>query len=200
MKANTQEEVIKTLNPLLRGFANYYRGVVSKATFSYVENRVWRYLWRWATRRHPNKSKRWIFSHYFSRYKGRIGTFMCKGKGRGRDEQLYVLCDVSKIPIVRHVKVKGTASPDDSTLREYWYNRNVKEGRNKWAKGSSNEQIAKFQNWKCPICGDYLFNGEEIETHHIKPVAEGGLDDPRNRIHLHKTCHAQEHRKPSLKA
>ena len=59
MKASTQEQVINKLNPLLRGFANYYRGVVSKETFSYIKNRVWQYLWHWATRRHPNHGKKW---------------------------------------------------------------------------------------------------------------------------------------------
>ena len=53
MKTRTQEEVIKTLNPLLRGFANYYRGAVSKETFSYIKNRVWHYLYSYAQRRHP---------------------------------------------------------------------------------------------------------------------------------------------------
>jgi RNA-directed DNA polymerase len=52
-----QEVVIRRLNPILRGFANYYKGVVSKETFSYISHRVWQYLWRWAKRRHPNKNK-----------------------------------------------------------------------------------------------------------------------------------------------
>jgi RNA-directed DNA polymerase len=69
MKANTQEEVINKLNPLLRGFANYYRGAVSKETFSYIRHRMWQYLWRWALRRHPNKSKKWVKNRYFRRYK-----------------------------------------------------------------------------------------------------------------------------------
>ena len=42
MKASTQEQVISKLNPLLRGFANYSRGVISKETFSY--QRIWQYL------------------------------------------------------------------------------------------------------------------------------------------------------------
>ncbi|NET17549.1 MAG: hypothetical protein F6K08_34375 [Okeania sp. SIO1H6] len=46
MKTRTQGEIIKTLNPLLRGFANYYRGVVSSETFSYIAHRVWQYLYR----------------------------------------------------------------------------------------------------------------------------------------------------------
>jgi RNA-directed DNA polymerase len=58
MKARTQEDVITKLNPLLRGFANYYRCVVSKETFSYIHHRVVMSLYRWAKRRHPNKSKK----------------------------------------------------------------------------------------------------------------------------------------------
>ena len=65
MKTATNEEVIRKLNPLLRGFANYYRGGVSKETFSYIRNRVKLYLWRWAKRRHPNKSKTWVQKRLF---------------------------------------------------------------------------------------------------------------------------------------
>jgi len=122
MKANTQEEVIKKLNPLLRGFANYYRGQVSKETFSYINHRVWQYLWRWATRRHPNKGKRWVKDRYFQWHRGNKWTFMCQGTGRKGKAKTYILYDISKTPIVRHIKVKGQASPDDPALREYWHN------------------------------------------------------------------------------
>jgi len=137
MKACTQEEVIKVLNPLLQGFANYYRGQVSKETFSYISYRVWRYLWRWCCRRHPLKSKKWIANKYFGSYKGIRWTFLCKGTGRGGKEKFYVLYDISSTPIVRHVKVKGTASPDDPSLRDYWHKRSLKIGKHKWAKGST---------------------------------------------------------------
>ncbi|NET25635.1 group II intron reverse transcriptase/maturase [Okeania sp. SIO1I7] len=199
MKARTQQEVIKTLNPLLRGFANYYRGVVSKETFSYIESRMWKYLWSWATRRHPNKGKRWVKDKYFQRFKGKDWTFMCKRTGRKGKEETHILYDISSTPIVRHVKVKGDSSPDDPLLQEYWEKRSTKAGKNYWAKGSKYEQIAKFQNWKCPVCGSHLFNGEQIETHHIVPVAEGGSDDPENLMHLHKACHKQVHSKSKLK-
>jgi RNA-directed DNA polymerase len=199
MKASTQEEVVNKLNPLLRGFANYYRGVVSRGTFNYINHRVWQYLWRWALRRHPNKSKKWVKNRYFKRYKGIDWTFMCQGTGRKGKDKTYSLYDISKTPIVRHVKVKGLASPDDPTLREYWHNRSIKNGKNHWAKGSKYEQLAKFQNWKRPVCGDNLFNGEEIETHHIVPVAEGGLDDLENLMHLNRACHKQAHSKSKFK-
>jgi len=192
MKGAKQEEVIKVLNPLLRGFANYYRGVVSKETFSYIENRVWHYLYKWALRRHPNKSKTWVSNRYFKRIRGR-NRFACMRPGRGGKEKFFMLYDISSTPIIRHVKVKGTASPDDLSLRDYWQKRNLKIGKQKWAKGSKYEQVAKMQEHKCPVCGDSLYNGEEIETHHIVPVKDGGSDDTENLIHLHKACHKQVH-------
>lgn len=202
MKTNTQEEVIRILNPLLRGFANYYRGVVSKKTFNYINHRVWQYLWRWALRRHPNKGKNWVKNRYFKQVNGRDWTFACEGivMRKGEEPKLLSLYNIDNTPIIRHIKVKGQASPDDPSLKEYWQKRQEKEGKKYWAKGSKYEQIAKEQNWKCPICNDSLFNGEEIETHHIVPVKEGGSDDKENLIHLHKACHKQVHSKPKLKA
>ena len=198
MKASTQKAVIDKLNPLLRGFANYYSGQVSKETFSYINHRVFKYLWRWAKRRHPNKGKNWIKKRYFKRHKGVEWTFMCEGTGRKEREKLYILYDISSTPIIRHVKVKGNFSPDDPTLRNYWQKRTTDYGKKNWAKDSKYEAIAKHQNWKCPICGDSLFNEEPIETHHIVPVAKGGSYDKENLMHLHAACHKQVHSKTKL--
>ena len=63
------EAVIRQLNPLLRGWAMYYRHVVSKQTFQKVDYHLWRALWHWAKRRHPTKPKRWIYHRYFERGK-----------------------------------------------------------------------------------------------------------------------------------
>ncbi len=189
----TQPNLIQKLKPILLGFANYYRGVVSKKTFSYINHRVTMYLWRWAKRRHPNKGKRWVKNRYFHRIEENEWTFACQGTdSRGRNK-FSSLCNVSKIPIIRHVKVTGNYSPDDPELKKYWETRNNKQGKQYWAKGSKYEQVAKNQSFKCPICGGYLFNGEEIETHHIIPVAKGGRNDEENLMHLHALCHKQVH-------
>src|SRR4051794_2080152 len=49
--------VIRRLNPIIRGWAGYYRGVVSKEVFSAVDHYLWGRLYRWALRAHPNKSR-----------------------------------------------------------------------------------------------------------------------------------------------
>jgi len=189
-----QEVLIKKLNPILRGFANYYKGVVSKETFGYISYRLWQYLWRWAKRRHPNKNKRWVRKRYFKTIKGNNWVFACTTSDRrGKDKEL-ALYSIASTPIERHIKVKGDASPDDPSLKEYWDKRHQKLGKTRFNKGSKLYTIADNQDWKCPECGEPLFNGEEIETHHIVPVAEGGTDDVENLRHLHKACHKQVHK------
>ena len=195
-----QEVLIKKLNPILRGWANYYQGVVSKQAFSYIAHRVWQYLWKWCKRRHPKKGKRWVANKYFRTIKGVKWQFSCEIKGRRDKKELLTLYDIAKQPIVRHIKVKGTASPFDAELATYWSERSQKLGKSKWAKGSKYYFIAENQQWKCPNCGNDLLNGENIETHHIVLVKNGGSNDPENLIHLHSTCHKQEHSKSKLKA
>jgi RNA-directed DNA polymerase len=63
LKAHQQAKagnLILHLNPILRGWANYHRHVVSKRVFSKVDNAIDLALWRWAKRRHPRKSVAWI--------------------------------------------------------------------------------------------------------------------------------------------
>lgn len=196
----SQANLITKLNPKLRGFANYYRGVVSSDTFSYITYRIWKYLWRWAKRRHPMKSITWVKNRYFPRHKNREWTFMCWDKDSRGNEKEFILFDVSTTPIRRHIKVKGSNSPDDPNLTEYWNKRTTKQGKQFWAKGSKYEQIAKEQNYRCPMCNQFLFNGEEIETHHLVPVKEGGSNNRDNLTHLHKACHKQVHGKQVIKA
>lgn len=116
MRANTQEEVIKILNTLLMGFANYYRGVVSKKNFSYIGHRVWAYLYKWGLRRHPNKSKKWVKNRYFGSFRGNNWTFMCKGTDRIGKEKLQILYEISSTAIVRHIKVRVNSSADDPSI------------------------------------------------------------------------------------
>jgi RNA-directed DNA polymerase len=193
-KAVSPEAVIRHLNPLIRGWAMYYRHVVSKQTFQDVDNHLWRTLWQWAKRRHPRKSSRWIYRRYFER--GTYGaTFYAESQDRrGRRVRLR-LERMAPIPIVRHVKVKGTASPDDPALQMYWRTRHIKSGRRRLAKGSKLYQLAESQRWQCPGCGQALFDGQEVHLHHLTPVQAGGSDAVENLQWLHKTCHHQQHQR-----
>ena len=47
--------LIHRLNPVIRGWASFYRHVVSKQVFSDIDQAIWRMTWNWARRRHPKK-------------------------------------------------------------------------------------------------------------------------------------------------
>ena len=48
----------------------------AKKSFSTIDHRIWKMLWRWAKRRHPNKGKQWIVNKYRKTHKGRKWTYM----------------------------------------------------------------------------------------------------------------------------
>src|SRR5262249_48651470 len=61
-----QQRLLGQLNPLIRGWANYYRHGAAKRTFDRLDAFVFWQLWRWAKRRHPDKSAGWKQRKYFS--------------------------------------------------------------------------------------------------------------------------------------
>jgi len=62
----SQEALLRQLNPLLRGWANYYRNAASQRTFDKLDYYVCHRLWRWIKRRHPNASTAWKRRKYFT--------------------------------------------------------------------------------------------------------------------------------------
>ncbi len=65
-KAVTAGKLIGKLNPIIRGWANYHRHVVSKETFSKVDNEIYHTIRRWIRRKHPRKFDKWIAKKYFT--------------------------------------------------------------------------------------------------------------------------------------
>ncbi|HBO9383672.1 TPA: group II intron reverse transcriptase/maturase, partial [Pseudomonas aeruginosa] len=59
-KTVRQEDLIRQLNPILRGWAFYHQPVVAKKAYSRMDYMIFLALWRWAKRRHPKKTLQWI--------------------------------------------------------------------------------------------------------------------------------------------
>ena len=64
-KSSPQAVLIKELNPIIRGWSNYYSTVCSKETYSDCDHIVYQQLKRWGERRHPQKSKSWVANKYW---------------------------------------------------------------------------------------------------------------------------------------
>ena len=50
-----------------------------------------------------------------------------------------------------------------------------------------------MQDGVCLVCGESLFNDEELQVHHRKPIKEGGDDSYSNLQLVHLYCHQQIH-------
>lgn len=196
LKANPShkpEAIIAYLNPILRGWGNYYRHGVSKKVFGYIDHCVWKALFQWALKRHPNKGKKWVADKYFKIINGVKWNFATTVQDRQGKNKTFTLFKLAGIPISRHVKVQDKASPDDPQLASYWHKRQTQYGKTYWDKGSKLYNVAMNQDWSCPVCGEHLFNGEQLHTHHIVPVKDGGSDKQENLVHLHSQCHQNLH-------
>lgn len=117
--------LIYLLNPIIRGWTNYYRHDCSKSTFNYVDNCIFLAIWRWAIRRHPNKGVRWIKDKYFRANKLRNWIFHDKVNKYGKST-LVTLMKAAKVRIWRHIKIRSAATPYDPEYREYFAERVLK--------------------------------------------------------------------------
>jgi RNA-directed DNA polymerase len=68
LRGSNASEVIITLSPVIRGWAAYYRTVVSSHVFDGLDHYMWRLLYRWAGRSHWNKPRRRIVKRYFGKF------------------------------------------------------------------------------------------------------------------------------------
>ena len=179
-KAAPQHALIAKLAPVIRGWCNYYRTACSKETFSKLNHLLFYKLTRWGYRRHSNKSKNWSNNKYWHT----IGMNNWRFASKSGDEFNYVLPTHSETKIVRHIKVKGDASPFDGNTT-YWASR---MGRHPEIKASV-ARLLKKQKGKCNHCYLTFKPGDKIETDHIVPRQAGGNKLKDNLQLLHKHCH-----------
>lgn len=119
-----QENLIRVLNPIIRGWTNYHRHVVAHKTFSMVRKEIWRCLWRWAKRRHPQKSAQWVTSTYWHSLKHQWDFAADTGKRNEEGKVVWAkLVDPQAVKIRRHCKIRSDANPFDPQWRRYFEER-----------------------------------------------------------------------------
>jgi RNA-directed DNA polymerase len=167
LKGTNANAVIRRLNPIIRGWANHFRVGVSSEVFSDLDYWINYRARRWAKFSHSTKPKKWWQRKYWGRFHPRRNDrWMFGDKNSGS-----CLLKLSWFPVERHVLVKGAASPDDPELKEYWRKRAQRKASNLKPR---RRRLAEAQKGKCVQCGATLFNGEELQEHHIISRSEGG--------------------------
>jgi RNA-directed DNA polymerase len=192
-KMAKQESLIGMLNPKIRGWANYHKGVVAKEIFTKVDHEVWKTLWHWAKRRHPHKRPQWVKERYFKTERNRTWVFAANTKSKEGEPQIVKLVRTIDTKIERHVKIKGEANPFDSEQETYFESRLDRKMRK-----SLTGQIKKWRLWwkqdgKCPNCNQKMTEETGWHVHHILPKSEGGKDNISNLALVHPNCHRQIH-------
>lgn len=200
LRGANADAMIRRLNPIIRGWAAYYRGVVSKEVFASLDHYLWGHLYRWALRAHPRKSKHWVVTRYFDVFnQSRQDRWVFGDRDSGRYLRRFVWTK-----IVRHSVVMGTASPDDPNLVRYWAGRRRK--MTDWFGGQTATALRR-QHGRCPVCDTFLLHadhGPESPTDYeswirtitkalrrnalVRHVGQDGQHDQTPRL-LHTHCH-----------
>ncbi|MBC8228811.1 HNH endonuclease [bacterium] len=189
-------QLLMVLNPKLNGFANYYRFVVSQATYQKISNTIWQQIYKWLRQSHPKKSAQWVMRRYSKEY------------GRTQKSKTFEMNRVKLylpkfMPIVRFKKIKsGIRIYDNSEkARAYWEKRAYTNSLS----SIYSIQVAKLfkrQHGRCPICRKEITSVQvrqnAIHTHHLNPKSRSADHRLTNLRLIHDDCHIQLHRILSL--
>jgi len=175
-RGNSQAALVSTINPVIRGWANYHRTCSAKRTFSRIDYQVYQKLARWASFRHRNKTPGWQYQRYWRQVNGTI-VF---------SDGTSSLVSYAKTSVSRHTKVKGDKSPFDDDW-PYW---SARLGRDP-TKPTRVVNLLKRQNGRCANCGLRLMTQDITEVHHQD--RDRSNNRYSNLMLLHGHCHDLVH-------
>jgi RNA-directed DNA polymerase len=151
LRGTNAQAVIKRLNPIIRGWAAYYRTQVSSDAFNQLDHYLWRLTYKWARYSHQNKPKTWVVARYWGKFnKSRQDRWVFGDRNSGA-----YLHKFSWTRILRHRLVRPGASPDDPALGGYWTWRRRKGVPLPINK--TTQELTDSQAGRCTICGGFLF-------------------------------------------
>jgi RNA-directed DNA polymerase len=187
-KSATQEVLIRKLNPVIRGWVNNQRFVVSSAIFGRVDYEIYKCLWQWAKRRHKEKSRKWIAGKYFHHIGNRHWTFSSPLKaGETTGELRFVKLEyATDTKIIRFKKIVAEANPFDEQWTSYFEER---DGEKMLHNTKGREKLLsmwKKQNHRCPVCGELITSETGFKVH-----TSTGENNKKTMVHAE--CHKKLH-------
>lgn len=173
--------IIRKLNPIIRGWVNYYRiSFESTKVFRKLSGYILMLFWKWTKRNHPRKNKAWIVRNYI--FSTQTHSWLIGIKNQNWNGSPILLVNPRTIPDIKITAVKTDKNPYYD--KEYFEKRHrvliIKDFRKK---------IYIKHKYKCAACGELLDNNEDVELHRIIPGKDGGKYTLTNTVPLHKTCH-----------
>ncbi len=191
----TADGLIATLNPNIRGWANFHRHAAAKEPLVHIDTAIFKALWRWARRRHPKQGRRWVAN----RYCGRVGNDNWRFFGMAKDQEgkpsHHWLSRAAATPVTRDTKIKGDCHPYDPaweiSLEE---RRGVKMDKTLQGRRTL-IHLWKTQGGNGPVCTQPITTLTGWHNHHIVYKTVGGTDGADNRVLIYPNCHRPVHAK-----
>jgi RNA-directed DNA polymerase len=180
-KSIPQLSLIRLLNPIIRGWGNYYQHCCAAKVFQKMDFHIYQKLLQWSLRRHPAKGKKWVINKYFHNHEGRSWVFASPFAKKSKSE-LYPIQWLSNIKITRYAKIKQDANPYDAQWKDYFDER---ENRLMLISAKSKKTIRfilEKQGRICPFCK------HEISSNTPWRVTEQIVNGKPERILAHLYC------------
>jgi RNA-directed DNA polymerase len=191
-KSVEQRDLIRMLNPVLRGWVNYHRHAVSSVAFSKLDHLVWKLLWRWAKHRHRGKSRTWIRQRYWRVQGSRTWTFATDVVIDGKPRTLSLVY-ATDTPIRRHIKVRAEVNPYSPQWEDYLTERHVQQGVHSLNGRNRLLRLWLSQDGRCSACHEPITRETGWAVHHEQRRIDGGSERHSNLRLLHPNCHRQHH-------
>ena len=176
----SQAEIISLLNPIIRGWTNYYKNSDAKSQriLSRQDYLTFLKLRRWAKRSCKSKASNGL-RKYWRQIADKKWAFATKDNSFRLLEHQEFAGSSNK-----YVKVRGDKSPYDGDL-VYWSSRMGRHPEMPQRKAF----LLKQQKGFCPWCNLKFREEDILEIDHIQAFALGGKDEWQNLQLLHGHCH-----------
>lgn len=182
-RSDAQHELIMRLNPILNGWANYYKYSAASNVFRKADHQIYKKLWQWALRRHGNKCKGWIKDRYFHKIDGRDWVFAIKKKNEKKEEYYIPVTILFHTKIVKYPQLKCDVNPFDPEWRQYLEKRRTTKMKMSLKGKRSLISMWERQKRSCVLCGQPITS--ETTWHTMEQQKNG-----RNHLCLvHESCY-----------
>ena len=183
-KGCRQESLIRMLNPMIKGWGNYYQYGATRDAFHHVDNQIFKALWQWAKHRHSKKGKHWIADRYWHELRGKSWQFVSFfHKPNGDEDSLSLVKLTESFHFLRYSQIKGSANPFDADDRLY-FNKREKQKMLGTLKGRhSLLYLWDKQKRKCPVCGQPI---DRVLQWNVMETTEHGR---KQKLLVHDKCY-----------